>query len=313
MKTFLFHPLHLCGPARLLSQTIILVACIFTFLPLSASAAPNLKPYKPSGWTAPLQVNVQPNGITRLSWAVANLGDADTNTSFRVGVHLNDLLIATWTISSLRKGTYARVQDFAFPRTFPPGVYNLKLTADVLKNVTESSELDNDHMTTVFRSMAMPWPLPAKHTSISQGHGDTWSANTAKRHTGIDIPAPAGTVVRAVADGVVMAIGTQTGWGGYIVIGHEGNAWTTGYLHSKIKSTLKVGDGVLKGDQIGVLEALTTGPHLHFNVHGAPFGAVSSKGALPKSGGSGSDPNFAGGFIDPETIGFVCGVTQTQC
>jgi len=86
-------------------------------------------------------------------------------------------------------------------------------------------------------------------------------------HTGIDIAAPLGSVVKAAADGVVVAVGhTSVGYGNYVVIAHGGGIMTL-YGHL-FKTDVSVGQRVMRGQRIGLEGAtgLATGPHVHFEL-----------------------------------------------
>lgn len=93
---------------------------------------------------------------------------------------------------------------------------------------------------------------------------------------GIDLAAPRGTSVRAMADGTVI-IARNSGWNGgygnYVVITH-GNGTQTLYSHL-LRASVAAGDTVVQGQVIGTVgnTGHSTGPHLHFEVRGAknPF------------------------------------------
>ncbi len=83
-------------------------------------------------------------------------------------------------------------------------------------------------------------------------------------HLGVDLGAPTGTPVRAVADGVVTFAGWAGGYGNHIALQHAGpNA--TGYSHLSV-IRVKKGEKVHQGDLIGNvgMTGLATGPHLHY-------------------------------------------------
>lgn len=93
-------------------------------------------------------------------------------------------------------------------------------------------------------------------------------------HKGIDLAAPNGTPVYAVADGVVVAAGyspwDKKGSYGYeVVILHGGGVYTN-YAHLK-KGGILVGVGakVKAGQKIALSNnsGHSTGPHLHFELH----------------------------------------------
>lgn len=89
---------------------------------------------------------------------------------------------------------------------------------------------------------------------------------------GVDIANSIGTPILAAADGVV-TVADSSGWNGgfgrYIKISHD-NGTETLYGHSS-KLLVEVGEKVTKGQKIALMGSTghSTGPHLHFEVHGA--------------------------------------------
>lgn len=95
-------------------------------------------------------------------------------------------------------------------------------------------------------------------------------------YNGIDLAAPAGTEIRAAADGVVIISkvgGYNGGYGNYIVIRH-GNGTQTLYAHNTA-NYVSPGQQVSQGEVIGTVGSTgrSTGNHVHFEVRGAknPF------------------------------------------
>ena len=88
---------------------------------------------------------------------------------------------------------------------------------------------------------------------------------------GIDLAAPTGTKIVASASGrVILArMGYNGGYGNMIVIKHP-NGTETLYAHQS-KLAVKSGDQVEQGEVIGYIGSTgrSTGPHIHFEVHGA--------------------------------------------
>jgi murein DD-endopeptidase MepM/ murein hydrolase activator NlpD len=88
----------------------------------------------------------------------------------------------------------------------------------------------------------------------------------------VDFGSPVGTKVRAAADGKVIIAkqgGYNGGFGSYIVINHP-NGLQTLYGHlSKVE--VAVGESVTQGQEIAKSgnTGKSTGPHLHFEVHGS--------------------------------------------
>ena len=85
-------------------------------------------------------------------------------------------------------------------------------------------------------------------------------------HQGIDLAAPEGTDVFAVADGTVTAAGFDLVYGNYIIISHSNN-WTSLYGHLQLIETTLRSD-VKSGNLIGKVGSTgqSTGPHLHFEL-----------------------------------------------
>jgi murein DD-endopeptidase MepM/ murein hydrolase activator NlpD len=86
-------------------------------------------------------------------------------------------------------------------------------------------------------------------------------------HEGIDLAAPYGTPVVAPAAGVVERVTVQTGYGNVLEIDH-GNGVETKYAHLS-RIDVHVGQHVTRGQPIAAVgnTGLSTGPHLHYEVH----------------------------------------------
>lgn len=84
-------------------------------------------------------------------------------------------------------------------------------------------------------------------------------------HLGIDLLAPRGAEVHAVADATVAFAGTRRGFGKLVVLDH-GHGYQTYYAHlTAISRGLAPGDVLLRGDVLGLVGSTgrSTGPHLH--------------------------------------------------
>jgi len=87
-----------------------------------------------------------------------------------------------------------------------------------------------------------------------------------RRHTGLDIAAPVGTLIVAPARGRVIRTGDYFFTGGTVFIDH-GQGLVTMYCHLS-KTDVKAGDELNQGDRIGEVGSTgrVSGPHLHWVV-----------------------------------------------
>lgn len=107
------------------------------------------------------------------------------------------------------------------------------------------------------------WPVPSSHL-ITSGYG----MRGTEFHKGVDIGAPLGTTIVAVADGRVLFSGTAEGFGHWIVIQHGPNLMSV-YGHMYASGLLvSAGQEVKAGQAIAKVgsDGESTGPHLHFSV-----------------------------------------------
>ena len=116
------------------------------------------------------------------------------------------------------------------------------------------------------------WPLSGSYNVLSSLFGPRLHPVTHKpgNHSGIDIPAPAGTKIYAAKSGVVIhaAKGTGSSWsyGNYVIVSHS-DGTSTLYAHMS-RIGCKQGQTVKQGDVIGYVGTTgrSTGNHLHFEV-----------------------------------------------
>lgn len=91
-------------------------------------------------------------------------------------------------------------------------------------------------------------------------------------HPGIDIEAPAGTPVKAVADGEVAKMGTDSAFGSYVLLEHGGGTAT---LYAQLGEVeVSLGQQVLAGEVIGSVgekgDIAGSGLHFEYRERGRP-------------------------------------------
>lgn len=151
----------------------------------------------------------------------------------------------------------------------------LLLGFGILKFNQSSSQVSNNSSTptassTVTLDKNAPkfiYPLPNK-VAIGSGFGMRTHPVTGKQqmHSGVDMGAPSGTPILAVADGVVESSGELGNCGNGIRINHSGGYMSV-YCHAS-KLEVKSGQSVKSGQTIALVGStgMSTGPHLHLGM-----------------------------------------------
>ncbi len=111
------------------------------------------------------------------------------------------------------------------------------------------------------------WPVKGGILTSEYGYRRNPVTGAYKLHEGIDIGAPLGTPIRAVAEGKVIESRPASGYGYIVVIDHGG--LSTLYAHVYPQDvTVRVGQSVKRGQIIAAVgnNGQSTGPHLHLEV-----------------------------------------------
>lgn len=120
------------------------------------------------------------------------------------------------------------------------------------------------------------------NTTQAYNYGDVWYQFGQGMHFGLDLEAPCGTPVHAIADGRVVAVDSvEFGAGPHnIVLEHTGTGYTSIYGHLSEVPRHSHNDTVEQGDVLGVSGdpdgTCASRPHLHFEIRGAQYSTAFS-------------------------------------
>ena len=155
--------------------------------------------------------------------------------------------------------------DAAPPRLDPTSLADMDRSLTRLTD--RSAELEEFYrdQTVLLSSTPSVWPVRGY---LSATFGNRIDPFTAQKdfHPGIDISTPVGANVHAPADGIVISVGVQGGYGNAVLIDH-GYGVVTRYGHLS-GFAVKPGQRVKRGEVIAYVGSTgrSTGPHLHYEV-----------------------------------------------
>ncbi len=171
-----------------------------------------------------------------------------------------------WTFNDFDR---AEMSELAKIKRLMPGeIFSMKdVQRDLLSSTNTVKTIKNfiDVRSKVIKDTPSIVPNPGHISSLFGwrrspfGHGRDF-------HTGIDIAASAGTIIRATAPGVVAASGWMGGYGKAVRIKHK-FGYETIYGHQRVILAVK-GQKVNKGDRIGYvgMTGNATGNHCHYEI-----------------------------------------------
>lgn len=108
------------------------------------------------------------------------------------------------------------------------------------------------------------WPLSGPITSFFGYRKNPFGGRSSEFHRGLDISAPNGAPITAPADGRVVSVDWNSGYGMILVLNH-GYGLVTRYAHIS-EAFVEAGQRVKRGEKICAVGATgrVTGPHLHY-------------------------------------------------
>lgn len=115
-------------------------------------------------------------------------------------------------------------------------------------------------------SSKLLWPLSRGRISSKYGYRNSPFTGQRQHHSGLDIAAPRGRIIKSAGNGVVIHSGWMRGGCGIGVVINHGD-YETVYCHTS-KVLVSKGDKIKRGQSIGRVGSTgrSTGPHLHFEV-----------------------------------------------
>jgi hypothetical protein len=124
---------------KFMSWLRIVPATFILIFAAAAHAQPNITPFQPPGWSAPVVVTTSPGSTTNstiyttngiyVDWSVLNNGTANATTTFKVYLYTNSVFMSSRTLSSLPENNYTFVTGISIGE-FPAGTNTVILVAD---------------------------------------------------------------------------------------------------------------------------------------------------------------------------------------
>ncbi|MGQ9473252.1 MAG: LysM peptidoglycan-binding domain-containing protein [Candidatus Caldatribacteriaceae bacterium] len=215
-------------------------------------------------------------GVSMKSIMEAN--SLNEHSILQVGMKLAIPGIAVSKVSSKGATSSAPKENYQTYRIQPGDTLwsisrRFRISVDTLAKV---NGLNESSILKVGRELRIPTSVPQQYVKVDTQGNFLWPVRgrisspfgTRGRsfHNGVDIIAPAGTLIRAAQSGVVSFSGTMRGYGRVVIIDHPGG-WQTVYAHNSANMVTK-GQRVNQGDPIGKVgrSGNATANHLHFEV-----------------------------------------------
>jgi murein DD-endopeptidase MepM/ murein hydrolase activator NlpD len=144
----------------------------------------------------------------------------------------------------------------------------LLLTTALLLSVASAgfaTENPQQQQMAMWRQVSFPLDNFTRFSSRFGWRGSPTGGRGSEFHSGLDMPAPTGSYLRAWADGQVVDVSYDSRCGNHVII--VSGDWRSAYCHLSAMS-VKVGDFVQAGQVVAAVGSTgrSTGPHLHWTL-----------------------------------------------
>ncbi len=143
-----------------------------------------------------------------------------------------------------------------------------------LQDLMKVNNLNEKSTLQIGQSIRIPSSLPKSYEKASSSFlwpisgrvSSTFGMRGGRLHSGIDVLAPSGTLIKASRSGVVSFSGWMNGYGRVVIVDHQ-DGWQTLYAHNSVNLVNK-GQKVNQGDAIARvgMTGNATACHVHFEV-----------------------------------------------
>lgn len=145
----------------------------------AAAPLPDLMPYKPGGWSAPI-VAAEKTGTTiddvldesdtiYIDWAIKNDSSADAQ-KFSTALHIDGVQTQIWNHAGLSSYDHIQVFDHAIGR-LTPGAHTLKIVADIYGEIPEAGETDNEYTKNIYVNPSCDYSISPSSADVSAAGG----------------------------------------------------------------------------------------------------------------------------------------------
>lgn len=156
-----------------------------------------------------------------------------------------------------------------------------KVNAEISRKQKELEEERRKNNVVLDTGSGYVWPLNGYYKLTSAfGYRIHPITNRPHSHTGIDVPAPYGTSIKAAKGGQVVTSAYHSSYGNYVVVDH-GNGNSTLYAHMSSRS-VSAGQMIKQGQEVGKVGSTgsSTGNHLHLEVR-VNYNRVNPENCFP--------------------------------